>query len=324
MRKTLYSAMAVIFLFAACQKNSKETVDSTEDLAQIDQRSCASNEVLEQQMTADPSIRDQMNLIEARTRRIIESKEVNRIAADGTIEIPVVVHVLAKTKAEDISLAQIQSQIDVLNEDFNLNNADASSTPALFSGVKANIGVHFTLNNVIRKATNKKSWAPNDAMKKSSQGGSSAINPDQYLNIWVCNLGQNLLGYATFPTSAGAWNDGVVILYSAFGRQGTLITKYNKGRTATHEVGHWMNLRHIWGDATCGTDFVGDTPLHNTANYNCPAYPHMSTCGPNITEMTMNYMDYTEDACMYMFTNGQKDRMLSVFASGMPRASFIQ
>lgn len=324
MRKTLYSALAVIFLFAACQKNSKETAASTEELTQIDQRSCASNEVLEQQMSADPSIREQLGLIEARTRRIIESKEVNRIAAGGTIEIPVVVHVLAKTKAEDISLAQIQSQIDVLNEDFNLNNSDASNTPAIFSTLKADVGVHFTLDRVIRKATNKKSWAPNDGMKKSSQGGSDAIDPDQYLNIWVCNLGQNLLGYATFPTSAGAWNDGVVILYSAFGRQGTLIAKYNKGRTATHEVGHWMNLRHIWGDATCGNDLVGDTPLHNTANYNCPTYPHMSTCGPNITEMTMNYMDYTDDACMYMFTSGQKDRMLSLFASGMPRATFIQ
>jgi hypothetical protein len=232
------------------------------------------------------------------------------------------VHVLYKTAQENISDAQIASQIAVLNEDFNLQNKDASNTPSDFSALKANVGIHFTLDSVVRKATNKKSWAPNDGMKKSSQGGSDAIDPDQYLNIWVCNLGQNLLGYATFPTSAGAWNDGVVVLYSAFGREGRLIAKYNKGRTATHEVGHWMNLRHIWGDATCGNDFVGDTPLHNTANYNCPTYPHMSTCGPNIVEMTMNYMDYTDDACMYMFTNDQKDRMLSIFASA--RSSFIQ
>jgi hypothetical protein len=108
------------------------------------------------------------------------------------------------------------------------------------------------------------------------------------------------------------------------GTTGSATAPFNKGRTATHEVGHWLNLRHIWGDATCGSDLVGDTPTHNTANYGCPSAGHLSTCSGTPVEMTMNYMDYTDDACMYMFSIGQKSRMLAVFAAGGPRNSFAQ
>ena len=136
-------------------------------------------------------------------------------------------------------------------------------------------------------------------------------------------FGRTLLGYAQFPGGPAA-KDGVVLVYKYTGRTGTVASPYNKGRTATHEVGHWMNLYHIWGDATCGTDEVGDTPQHNTSNGGCPTFPHYSTCTGTPVEMTMNYMDYTYDACMYMFTAGQKSRMQAVFASGGPRASFAQ
>jgi len=209
----------------------------------------------------------------------------------------------------------------VLNEDFNLQNNDNNQVPSLFASVKAKVGVHYTLVSTIRKKTSKKSFNANDVMKYSSKGGDDVVDPEHKLNIWVCNLGGGLLGYAQFPGGAAA-TDGVVILYKAFGRTGTLITPYDKGRTATHEVGHWMNLRHIWGDATCGNDFVDDTPKHTTANFGCPEFPHYNTCGDNAVEMTMNYMDYTDDPCMYMFSNGQKSRMLAVFAAGGPRASF--
>ncbi|WP_226999002.1 M43 family zinc metalloprotease [Flavisolibacter tropicus] len=136
------------------------------------------------------------------------------------------------------------------------------------------------------------------------------------------------MGYAQFPGGNPA-TDGVVILYSSVGSRkkvagGTYVTNYDLGRTATHEIGHWMNLRHIWGDAACGNDFVGDTPLHNAANTGCPSADHRSTCTGTPLEMWMNYMDYTYDACMYMFSNGQKDRMLAAFAAGGPRASFAQ
>jgi hypothetical protein len=118
-----------------------------------------------------------------------------------------------------------------------------------------------------------------------------------------------------------------VILYSAFGSRskcpsGTYISSYDLGRSATHEVGHWMNLRHIWGDdgGSCsGSDLVDDTPNQASENYGCPSFPHVS-CS-NSGDMSMNYMDYTDDACMYMFSKGQQTRALAVFAAGGPRAA---
>lgn len=267
--------MLSLLLIISCQKNNIVTdaleTTTTQDL----KRTCAAQDVLQEHLAADPSLRTRLQQIEDFTRRKIASGEALRVTAGTAITIPVVVHVLYKTAKENISDAQIQSQIDVLNEDFNLKNADNGLVPAEFSGRKADVGVTFVLKEVIRKATTKKSWQPNDAMKLSSKGGSDAVDPAQNLNIWVCNLGQNLLGYAQFPGD-NPKTDGVVILYSAFGRTGTLINTYNKGRTATHEIGHWMNLRHIWGDATCGDDLVGDTPQHTTANYGCPDYPHQT------------------------------------------------
>ena len=112
-----------------------------------------------------------------------------------------------------------------------------------------------------------------------------------------------------------------MILYSAFGRTGTVNAPYDRGRTTTHEVGHWLNLRHIWGDASCGNDLVSDTPTQQTSNFGCPAYPHV-TCS-NQGDMSMNYMDYTDDACMYMFSNGQSSRMNALFVSGGARASLV-
>ncbi|HVG15637.1 MAG TPA: zinc metalloprotease [Chitinophagaceae bacterium] len=322
MRKHLSIALAALLLFGACQKNStsKTESESDEPLPVISQRACATNEVLQEQLAANPGLQNRMNEIETFTKRLIAKKDF-RTMAGTTINIPVVIHVLYKTRAENISDAQIQSQIDVLNEDFNKANDDRSNTPTIFQNLVADVNVTFSLSKVIRKATNKKSWSTNDAMKKSSQGGSDPVDASNYLNIWVCNLGQGLLGYAQFPGGSPA-TDGVVVLYSAFGRTGTLMQTYNKGRTATHEVGHWMNLRHIWGDQTCGSDLVDDTPNHNTANYGCPSYPQRSTCAGTPIEMTMNFMDYTNDACMYMFTNGQSDRMFAAFAAGGPRAGF--
>jgi hypothetical protein len=312
MKKILLSAAALLMLFS-CQNDTTET---TPEASAASQRGCASQEVLAAQMKADPSLALRMNKIEAFTEKaMLTGRLVN-----GKVEIPVVVNVLYKTAAENISLAQIQSQIDVLNEDFNALNSDYSSVPTLFSGVKANIGITFVLQNVVRRSTTTTSWSTNDAMKKSAKG-IAPTTPTTVLNMWSCNMGGGILGYAQFPGGASA-TDGVVIDNNAFGTTGTAAAPFNLGRTATHEVGHWMNLRHIWGDATCGSDLVSDTPTHNTANYGIPAYPHYSTCTGTPVEMTMNYMDYTDDAGMYMFSNGQKSRMAALFVSGGARASF--
>lgn len=321
MKKLLsYLAAGTMFIGACTDKDLTENNDLALQTPQG--RMCASMEVLEAQLAADPSLRERMISIENHTARAIASGRLN---AQGKIEIPVVVNVLYRTTTENISDAQIQSQIDVLNEDFNATNADVTQTPALFSGVVADMDLQFVLVAVNRKKTTKKSWGTNDAMKKSSQGGIDPTNPTEYLNMWVVNKmtsgGGTILGYAQFPGGNPA-TDGVVIGYNFFGRVGAVSAPFDKGRTATHEVGHWVNLRHIWGDATCGSDQVSDTPTHNSSNFGCPSYPHLSTCSGTPVEMTMNYMDYTDDACMYMFSQGQKQRAAAIFVAGGARSSF--
>jgi len=326
MKKLLFAIPAVLILIAVimigCEKSTETTpIESMEQ--PVLQRTCGTQDVLDRQLKENPSLALRMNEIESFTEQYVNSNKENRLV-NGIIEIPVVVNVLYRTTAQNISLTQIQSQITVLNNDFQALNSDYNNTPSIFQSVRAgNMGIRFVLDTIIRKSTTKTSWSTNDAMKKSSQGGINPTLPTTKLNMWVCNLGGGILGYAQFPGGSST-TDGVVIDDNAFGSTGTVTAPYNKGRTATHEVGHWMNLRHIWGDATCGSDLVSDTPLHNTANYGCPSYPHLSTCTGTPVEMTMNYMDYTDDACMYMFTTGQKSRILSIFAVGGSRYSFAQ
>jgi hypothetical protein len=186
--------------------------------------------------------------------------------------IPVVVHVVYNTNAQNISDAQVQSQIDILNQDFQKLNADTTAVPSAFKPLIADCKIQFCLakqdpygnptTGILRKYTSKTAFSDNDDIKKSGRGGDDAWPASSYLNLWVGNLSGGLLGYAQFPGGTAA-TDGVVVLYSAFGNTGTVSAPYHKGRTTTHEVGHWLNLRHIWGDdsgACTGSDGVGDTP----------------------------------------------------------------
>ena len=328
MKKLFALVIAGIVFLSSCQKSVNDESGSNNGETMVPtQRSCASYEVLQQQMKEDPSLQQRMNAIEEFTRNYQQDPNAYRLLPNGTMEIPVVVNLLYKTAAENISDAQIASQIDVLNEDFSARNNDYNNTPSIFRNVRSgNTDIRFVLENVVRKQTTKTSWGFNDAMKRVNQGGIAPTNPTTTLNIWVCNLGHNLLGYAQFP-GGDPQTDGVVILYSAFGSRqkypaGTYINDYDLGRTATHEIGHYFNLRHIWGDANCGNDFVDDTPIHTTYNFGCPPFPTNSSCGGTVHPMmTMNYMDYTDDACMFMFTGGQKTRMQATYAVGGPRES---
>lgn len=305
---------------------------------------CATMRVLSDQLAENPGLARSMEAIEAHTMRFAAQQRSNNssqkpggggggggdVGGTGTtdpavtINIPVYVHVIYNTSQQNISNAQIQSQITVLNNDFRALNSDKSNTPAEFTSSIADLNIQFTWNtaNLVRKASSKTSWGTNDAVKNSKRGGSNAV--PGYLNIWICNIGGGILGYAQFP-GGSASTDGIVIGPQYFGSSalGTgffLSAPFNLGRTATHEVGHWLNLRHIWGDGGCTVDdFVTDTPSSDGPNYGCPAYP---TVRCNTNNMTMNYMDYTDDRCMYMFTNGQKTRSRAVFAPGGPRAGF--
>lgn len=318
----------MLLVAVSCQKadTNKQPVNEETTTDAVGQR-CASQEVLAEKLAADPDLKKRMDAIEAQTRTVLQNRENYRLLADGTIEIPVVVHVLYRTADENISDAQIASQIAVLNEDFTNTNADSVKVPAHFADVNTNVGIRFVLAQTIRKYSSKRSWSTNDDMKFAAKGGSNVVDPQNNLNIWVVNkmqaYGSTILGYAQFP--GGSWStDGVVIGHNFFGRVGKVSSPYHLGRTATHEVGHWINLRHIWGDATCGTDYVDDTPFHNTSNGGCPAADHRSTCSGQPLEQWMNYMDYTYDACMYMFTHKQRDRMRAVFTAGAFRAALAQ
>ncbi|HEX7503769.1 MAG TPA: zinc metalloprotease [Syntrophales bacterium] len=241
-------------------------------------------------------------------------------AAATPLTIPVVVQVVYKTAAENISVAQIKSQIDVLNRDYRAKNADKSKVPTVWKGLVSDVAVQFALatkdpsgkptTGITRTKTTRASFGTDDSVKSSATGGVNAWPTDKYLNIWVCTLANGILGYAQFPGGPKK-TDGVVILNTAFGTKGTASPPFNLGRSATHEVGHWLNLRHIWGDTEdcSGSDFVADTPNAAGPNFGKPKFPHV-TCsnGPN-GDMFVNYMDYVDDDTMFMFTTQQVVRM---------------
>jgi hypothetical protein len=323
--KKLFLSASVLFLMFSCQNEDVSAPEAvTANQLNLKHRGCASEEMLALQLRQDPTLAKRMADIEAHTK---ESISLGRLV-NGVLEIPVVFNVLYRTTADNTSLAQLQSQIDVLNKDFNAANSDYNTANNPYSSVRANVGIRFVLDQVIRRSSTKTVWYSEDGyMKIASQGGIAATSPTTKLNVWVVNNLQSrtqgqLLGYAQFPGGASA-TDGYVCGNYCTGTTGTAAAPFNLGRTATHEIGHWMNLRHIWGDGNgCVSDFVSDTPLHDSPNYSVPAVGHKSTCTGTPLEMYMNYMDYTDDRGMYMFSNGQKTRMTAVFAVGGSRASF--
>jgi len=286
------------------------------------QRNCGSMDVLELQLEEDPKRAFMMDQIETHLLNIENTgvREVN-----GVVNIPVVVHVIYNNSTENISDAQVLSQINVLNEDFRRTNPDADDTwsQATDSEIEFCMATSDPLGNatsgIVRTSTSVSAFGTNDQMKFASSGGADAWPASDYLNIWVCDISGGILGYAQFP-GGSATTDGIVIDYQYFGTIGTASAPFDLGRTATHEVGHWLNLRHIWGDGGCNVDdFVSDTPASNSANYGCAL--GNSACGS--VDMVQNYMDYSDDACMNLFTLGQRNRMRALFESGGYRSSLL-
>lgn len=247
---------------------------------------------------------------------------------NATITIPVVVHVVYRTAAENISDAQVISQIQVLNEDFARTNADRIKvTQPTFSTSAGTSVIQFCLaqrdpngnptTGITRRQTTTTTFSTNDAVKNTANGGQTAWNVSKYLNIWVCNLGSSLLGYGEFPTGSLSNTWGLVLNYRYTGRGGTSQSPFNLGRTGTHEVGHCFNLIHIWGDENgcSGSDQCADTPNQAGSTSGCPTAGSVVTdaCATSSPgKMWMNYMDYTNDACMYMFSKNQVTRMEAI------------
>ncbi len=267
-----------------------------------------------------------------------------RQLVDGPIYlIPVVVHVVHQGEpvgeGRNIPLEQIEDQIRILNEDFRRQNADTTDTQPLFRPVAADVGVEFVLarqdpnglptDGVVRVVGPQDSYSISEG---AELGVLSQWNPENYLNIWTTRLSGGILGYAQLPisdlpglegASFNSTTDGVVIDYLSFGSVGSLRERYNGGRTTTHEVGHYLGLRHTWGDdgGSCDADdFVEDTPLQADSYNFCPAGEAISCGSPDMYD---NYMDLTDDACMNIFTGGQVLRMRTVLENSPRRASLL-
>lgn len=290
------------------------------------QRKCGSELNLQQIQQTDKVRYQQIISFEKKCRLIKEKTRTRGFLKNEKILIPVVVHIVYNTESQNISNEQILSQIDVLNEDFQRLNADTINTPTPFQPLVGKMNIQFCLarkdpygnptDGITRTKTSKIIFDGSNAVKFTNEGGCDSWDSNKYLNIWVCNLDSGILGYAQFPfdLQAKPATDGVVINYQCFGRIGQLHWQFNKGRTATHEVGHWLNLRHIWGDNSfCEIDDeVDDTPPQSYYNRDLPSFPVMDKCTPDYPGvMFMNYMDYTDDAGLNMFTKGQISRMLS-------------
>jgi hypothetical protein len=322
--KTFTKIVFAIFLLA------------TANWAQAQQRTCAAMDVLAEQIAQDPKRGRALDEINEHAHQYEDYIAENPNARTSiAVTIPVVFHVVYNNATENISDARLQEQLTVLNEDFRKLNADRTLIPTTWQGIAADCEINFCLatvdpngnatTGITRTFTNTTTFSTNDAMKFSSSGGKDIWDRNRYLNIWVCDLGSSLLGYAQFPGGAAS-TDGVVLHYAYTGKTGAT-SPFNKGRTGTHEVGHWLNLYHIWGDdggACTGSDQVSDTPNQANSSSGCPSGTRTDACtasSPGI--MWMNYMDYTNDACMYMFTAGQKARVQALFAAGGARASLL-
>jgi Pregnancy-associated plasma protein-A/Secretion system C-terminal sorting domain len=296
------------------------------------QKACSSAVYLQNELHNDPSLSAQVNRIEAFIQQqITNAQTVNTTGRiEGlVIKIPVVVHILYHSPDENINNEKVYGQIDMLNKCYRRTNPDTANTPYYFKSRAADCEIEFQLavsdpqrrntTGIIHKYTPIVYWQADDLMKFSAQMGDDAWDAKNYLNIWVCNI-KRVAGYSSVP-GGSADKDGVVIDFGVFGPN--ISSGYELGRTAVHEVGHWLGLKHIWGDADCGDDLVDDTPKQSGYNIGCPSGARVSCNNGPAGDMYMNYMDYTNDACINLFTEGQKARMRSLFAPGGLRYSIL-
>lgn len=301
-------------------------ITSVSLLAQQPPEPCGTMPNLEQQLKDDPGLAKRMAKVEERMQQFMDRNQGSR-SSGSVITIPVVFHIVHNGEpvgtGPNIADSQVYSQLEIMNEDFRRLNADTAKTRSMFKGVAANPQIEFCL------ATFTPDGTPTDGIDRIDGGQDTwssqndingnlkpvtVWNSKWYLNFWVVDFGgsSNLLGYAQFP-GGNLLTDGVVVGYKYIGRKpyNPLQNSYNYGRTATHEIGHWLNLRHIWGDGDCNVDdFVDDTPLSDASNFDCPFGENSCVDFPvDLPDMVENYMDYTKDTCMNTFSQGQVDRM---------------
>lgn len=247
--------------------------------------------------------------------------------------IQVVVHVIHALGEDYPSEEDVNAQLEALNRDFgDVDTGSASSDiPAPFQAVAAKLNLNFclaTLENepaVRYLSSGLVEWnAEQEAFKFSATGGANVVESKRYLNIWVVDLADGISGYSQWPGGKDD-TDGIVIDPDFFGIKDPESTPYNEGKTLTHLVGSYLGLYELWNESIpCADDFVDDTPIHNGPNYMYSSIPHLSFCDGNPIEMTMNFMDNTDDVGLSMFTIGQKVRMLAVLSPQGPRKQLVK
>jgi Pregnancy-associated plasma protein-A/Secretion system C-terminal sorting domain len=326
---TVFVFIAVLF----SQRSVGQKVHDHDSHAGRSSHRCGTMEAMEELFRANPAARVQFEQEQA----ALNARYLQRVAAlqanpsarnpNAITTIPTVVHIVLPNP-NVVTDAAVIDQINILNKDFSGTNADSTNQGA-FNAVFGKSQIRFCLaqrtplgvptNGIERRASSTtSSGGGGDPVKFTAQGGLDSWDPARYMNVWVVNFtNTSLLGYATFPGATPQFIEhGFVNNYRAFSSinptDGPLIAAFNKGRTATHEIGHFFNLRHIWGDAAgCGTDDgVSDTPLQDNATSGCPTGVRTDACSPAAPGFQyQNYMDYTDDACYSMFTKLQAVRM---------------
>jgi hypothetical protein len=292
-------------------------------------RTCATDAYADVQQAQDPGFRQRQQEAQQAVQQALQQRPQGKYLRQATLTIPVVFHVVYANGIENISEKQVLSQLAVLNADFRRKNKDAVNTPAYFRPFAADTEIEFCLatvdpegnmtTGITRTKTDRVNFSyVSDNVKFASTGGTDAWDRNQYLNIWICNVQDNILGYASTPETE-ARRDGVVLHYKAVGAYpaNPFAGDYNLGRTATHEIGHWLGLKHIWGSgATCtDSDDIADTPNQLSETQGCPD-GITTSCenGPN-GDMWQNYMDYSYDNCMNLYTKGQAAYMQAVLTT---------
>ena len=293
-------------------------------------RACETETNNHKKLLNDPNLHERYLQIE----RFIAHYQARNIESRSEIIIPVVVHVVYSSPVENLSKPQIQSQIEVLNRDFNALNSDIYALPPMFHSIKGNCNIRFQLaardpngfasDGINHISTSKRGIGESEDVKFKARGGADAWDTQRYLNIWVCSTNGKFAGTAQYP-GGDPTTDGIIVDYRYFGTIGAVKPPMHLGRTCTHEVGHWLGLRHIWGDAHCGDDLVADTPPQEKPTQYENGFPLTSQCnGAAYIVASMNYMDYVSDDQMYFFTAGQCRRMRAVLAPGGAREKIAE
>jgi hypothetical protein len=297
------------------------------------QKKCSMEEYVNRQVNEDISLKDKLEQVDVFTReRTGSTNSAQRVTGiPQTITIPVVFHVLYHTPGENIDRTILNLLIDALNRDFNKKNSDTTNIPSVFKPYATSMGFEFKLatmdprgystDGVVKKYTPVLYWMSDDKMKFSASYGDDAWDSKSYLNIWICNM-KDVMGYSTFP-GMDPLKDGVVLSVEDILKARGTTPKINDLRTVVHEVGHWVNLYHIWGESYCGDDKVDDTPKQGSYTPGCPSGTRVTCSNGPTGDMYMNFMDFTDDVCMNMFTIGQRKRARTIFEAGGPRNSIL-